>query len=156
LVQDLIPFTAYYPAIVVATLIGGFWLGAVATILSAAAGWWVFLPATLSFALDQTQITPLIAFILIILLLVAGGTGPKAAVNLLLVEVDQRRKAHLAIGQLGSLVEYSEDAIITKDLNGIITSWNSGAERIFGYTADEMIGKPVSLLIPADRPDEEP
>jgi PAS domain S-box-containing protein len=40
--------------------------------------------------------------------------------------------------------------------NGIITSWNKGAERIFGYTADEVLGKPVSLLIPADRTDEEP
>src|SRR5262245_23210179 len=156
LVQDLIPFTAYYPAIVVATLLGGFWLGALATILSAVMVWWMFLPPTFGFALDQTQITSLIAFVLVSLLLVAVVTALKAAVNLLLVEVDQRRKAHLAIGQLGSLVEYSEDAIITKDLNGIITSWNSGAERIFGYTADEMIGKPVSLLIPADRPDEEP
>ena len=44
----------------------------------------------------------------------------------------------------------------TKDLNGIITSWNKGAERIFGYEANEMIGKPISLLIPPDRPDEEP
>jgi PAS domain S-box-containing protein len=54
------------------------------------------------------------------------------------------------------VVETSEDAIITKDLNGIITSWNKGAQRIFGYEADEMIGKPISLLIPPDRPDEEP
>ena len=64
--------------------------------------------------------------------------------------------AQLALGQLASVVETSEDAIITKDLNGIITSWNKGAERIFGYEANEMIGKPISLLIPPDRPDEEP
>ena len=44
----------------------------------------------------------------------------------------------------------------TKDLDGIITSWNEGAARIFGYEANEMIGKPISLLIPPDRPDEEP
>ena len=54
------------------------------------------------------------------------------------------------------MAETSEDAIITKDLDGIITSWNKGAERIFGYEAYEMIGKPINLLIPPDRPDEEP
>jgi PAS domain S-box-containing protein len=54
------------------------------------------------------------------------------------------------------VAESSEDAIITKDLDGIITSWNKGAERIFGYEAYEMIGKPINLLIPPDRPDEEP
>ena len=54
------------------------------------------------------------------------------------------------------MAESSEDAIITKDLDGIITSWNKGAERIFGYEAYEMIGKPINLLIPPDRPDEEP
>jgi PAS domain S-box-containing protein len=83
-------------------------------------------------------------------------TALNAAVDLLLVEINLRRESRLALGQLASVVETSEDAIITKDLNGIITSWNKGAQRIFGYEADEMIGKPISLLIPPDRPDEEP
>jgi PAS domain S-box-containing protein len=55
-----------------------------------------------------------------------------------------------------SIVEFSDDAIISKDLDGIITSWNKGAERIFGYTAEEVIGKAVIVLIPPDRRDEEP
>ena len=54
------------------------------------------------------------------------------------------------------MIESSDDAILTKDLNGVIMSWNRGAERLFGYTADETIGKPVTLLIPEDRKDEEP
>ena len=57
---------------------------------------------------------------------------------------------------LAAIVEHSDDAIISKDLNGIITSWNAGAERIFGYKAEEIVGHSVLELIPADRQDEEP
>lgn len=57
---------------------------------------------------------------------------------------------------LSAIIESADDAIITKTLDGVITSWNKGAERIFGYTPDEAIGQPVSMLIPADHADEEP
>src|SRR5689334_3710792 len=57
---------------------------------------------------------------------------------------------------LANLIESADDAIISKTLDGIITSWNKGAQRIFGYTADEVIGKPVTILIPPDHEDEEP
>jgi PAS domain S-box-containing protein len=57
---------------------------------------------------------------------------------------------------LAALIESADDAIISKTLDGIITSWNKGAQRIFGYTADEVIGKPVTILIPKDHEDEEP
>src|SRR5947209_4882410 len=57
---------------------------------------------------------------------------------------------------LAAIIESAEDAIVSKTLQGIITSWNKGAERLFGYKAEEIIGKPVNLLIPEDHPDEEP
>jgi PAS domain S-box-containing protein len=61
-----------------------------------------------------------------------------------------------ATQRIASIVESSDDAIISKDLNGVITSWNNGAERIFGYLAEEVVGKPVTILIPPERHDEEP
>jgi PAS domain S-box-containing protein len=56
---------------------------------------------------------------------------------------------------LVAIVESADDAILSKDLNGIITSWNKGAERLFGYTAEETLGKPVTMIVPLDRLDEE-
>jgi PAS domain S-box-containing protein len=55
-----------------------------------------------------------------------------------------------------AIVESSDDAILSKDLDGVITSWNRGAQRLFGYTAEEAVGRSVTMIIPTDRHDEEP
>ena len=72
------------------------------------------------------------------------------------IEVVQRTRAEQDLRRLAAIIESSEDAVISKNLDGVIMSWNSGAERLFGYTAEEAIGRPVTMLIPPDRIDEEP
>jgi PAS domain S-box-containing protein len=71
-------------------------------------------------------------------------------------DVSDRRRAEAELTHMASIVESSNDAIISKDLNGIIQTWNQGAQAIFGYTAEEAIGQPVTMLIPEERIDEEP
>jgi PAS domain S-box-containing protein len=65
------------------------------------------------------------------------------------------RESEQQLRWLASLVESSDDAIVSKSLDGVITSWNSGAERVFGYSASEAIGQPITLVIPEDRQSEE-
>src|SRR5919106_1408082 len=77
------------------------------------------------------------------------------AVNAL-IDVTERKKTEDAARRLAAIVESSDDVIISKDLNGIIRSWNRGAERIFGYTAKEAIGQPVTMLAVPERVDEIP
>src|SRR5919112_71956 len=73
-----------------------------------------------------------------------------------LSQLPEQLAAAEAHARLAAIVESSDDAIVSKTLEGIITSWNHGAERIFGYTAAEVIGKPITIIIPPDRLNEEP
>jgi PAS domain S-box-containing protein len=77
------------------------------------------------------------------------------AVNML-VDITDRKQAEELRQRLAAIVQFSDDAIISKNLEGFIQTWNAGAQRIFGYTADEAIGRSVTMLMPPDRVNEEP
>src|SRR5207302_10044887 len=82
--------------------------------------------------------------------------GNVLGVVLVFRDVTEARRATQTRLHLAAIVESSADAIISKSLDGRIVSWNQGAERLYGYTAAEMIGKPLALLVPPEQPDELP
>lgn len=84
------------------------------------------------------------------------GAGQLVGAVDIMIDVSDRLIADLNAQRYAAIVESSDDAILAKDLNGTIVSWNQGAERLFGYSADETIGRPVSILIPAHLQNEEP
>lgn len=85
---------------------------------------------------------------------ITDAKGRNVGIVLVFRDSGARREAEAAVGLLAAIVEHSEDAILAKDMNAIITSWNQGAERLYGYTAQEIIGKSVSTLVPPNHPDE--
>lgn len=86
---------------------------------------------------------------------IRSSTGELVGVVLVFRDVSDRRASELAALRLAAIVEGSEDAIVGKTLQGIVTSWNPGAQKLFGYTAAEMIGKSITRLLPPDRLNEE-
>ena len=83
------------------------------------------------------------------------GDGPVLGVALVFRDVTEQRVAQRAQARLAAIVEFSGDAIITKNLGSIIQTWNVGAEQLFGYRAQEVIGKPITIIFPDDRLNEE-
>jgi PAS domain S-box-containing protein len=85
----------------------------------------------------------------------AKTSGSARYVVAVITDISDRLRAEITAKRLAAIVEYSDDAIIGKNLGSIVTSWNRGAERVFGYSADEMVGQSIMRLIPEDRRDEE-
>jgi PAS domain S-box-containing protein len=87
--------------------------------------------------------------------LIRDVSGRPCRVLGLQLNLTERNRAEEDRARLAAIVQSSDDAIVGKTLSGIVTSWNEGARRLFGYTAEEMVGQPLSRLIPTDRLDEE-
>jgi len=85
---------------------------------------------------------------------IQGSGGEAGGVVLVFRDVSERKKAFNTARFLASIIENSDDAIIGKTLDGTVTAWNRGAERLFGYSAEEMLGAPITLIIPPDRLEE--
>jgi PAS domain S-box-containing protein len=86
---------------------------------------------------------------------IRDGDGPLIGVVLVFRDVTEQRRAQLSHEHLAAIVQHSGDAIVTKSLDGVVQSWNSSAETLFGYTAGEIVGRPFTTVIPEDRLGEE-
>ena len=82
--------------------------------------------------------------------------GKVIAVSKIARDITKQKKADEATARLAAIVQSSDDAIVSKTLNGIVTSWNESAEKLFGYSKEEMVGQQITKIIPEDRLDEEP
>ncbi|MEI6682566.1 MAG: PAS domain S-box protein [Bacteroidota bacterium] len=87
---------------------------------------------------------------------IKDSDGKVAGVSVFVIDITRRKLAEAQANQIASIVQSSEDAIIGKNMDGIILSWNKGAEKIYGYTESEAVGKSVSILVPEETDDEVP
>ena len=154
------PVVTFTPAILLSAWFGGVWPGLLATLLSA---------ATISHLGMPGPPAPNLGHALGLLVFVATGSliswlvgaqrrtrrrlsqNVRDLQDLALIRAD----ADEARSRLAAIVQFSDDAIISKNLNGTITSWNAAAEQMFGYTEEEIVGRPITTIIPGDRLSEE-
>lgn len=140
-VTEDVPFITYYPAIIIATLAGGFWPGVVATLLAAVAAWFLFIPPAFTFNLGRQEAISLLLFISV------------AGVNVILVSLLNGAIERI-LGQeqnVRVLIESAPTGIVVIDEQGVIKLVNKSTERQFGYDRRDLVGQQVELLVPAEK-----
>src|SRR5919197_1915531 len=138
------PFMFFFAAVVLSARVCGFGPALLATILSAITADYFLVAPRLFFAHSPADLARLLSFTLVCLLI--SGLAKRTSQ---LERVGEENRAKIA-----AIVESSEDAIFSKTLDGTITRWNTGAERLYGWTAEEIVGKTVMLLVPPERQPE--
>lgn len=142
-VVEGLPFITYYPAIIIATLIGGFWSGILALVLSAATAWYLFLPPLFSVDLDQREAVSLLLFIF--------TAGINVAIVGLLDAAVERIMAQMQNVRI--LIESAPNGIVVVDRQGTIKLINASAEQLFGYEQTELLGRNIEVLVPERQQD---
>jgi PAS domain S-box-containing protein len=142
------PYLAFYPACVFAATFGGLGPGMLAVISS-----WLCVELLFDATPGQIDIhDPVVLGRFVVFLI--GGLGVSLLAEFRLRSQARERKAEESVRYQSALVASSGDAIIGKTLDGRVTSWNEGAELLYGYSAEEMMGKPISILMPDEPADD--
>jgi len=155
-----LPLISFFPAVAASAWLGGLGPGLLTTALSTLAAAWLWLP--LRESRDAAEVVGLLVFaatgVLISVLMEAlHRTRARLAENMraLQEEAAVREREAEAQARLAAIVQHSDDAIVSKTLDGVITSWNEGATRMFGYEPAEAVGRSITIIIPEDRLSEE-
>jgi PAS domain S-box-containing protein len=158
-----LPLITFYPAVMVSAWFGGLGAGVTTTVLCTVSAAYLWFAPVRTFQLREWgDIVGLIVFVGVCLFIsmmidILHRTRGRLIVELRQLEDERRirRAREEAQARLAALVHSSDDAIISKTLDGTITSWNAAAERMFGYSADEIIGRSITAIVPPDRLGEE-
>ena len=146
-----LPFIFFFPAIVLTAWYGRLRLALLSIGLSAFLANYFFLEPRHTFGIGNAgEAVGILAFVICSIALAYGIEAMHRANERVKSAVEEVRQAADASAHLAAIVNSSSDAIVSKTLEGIVRSWNDGARRVFGYTADEMIGQPIRRLIPTD------